>query len=181
MKPKQLIYIFCFLFFLTACKKDPKKESLNDTEIETEVSIDHTATNKPKKETYEMRKVRLELMPLNGAAVDIKSVFSDQAGSVAVMGSVKAAPNTTYTAEIMEFKSNNSSDFSTSNLKKWNPESGMLESVNTDENGKAIFNHKTSDWCLSCDDQTRNINGKVLVVSEGEGSGSKIVAVKIIE
>lgn len=180
MKPTQLTYIICFLFLITSCKNDPKSEPETQTTTETEQVVEQTTTKRPKKETYEMRKVRLELTPLNNAAVDIKSVFSDQAGSVAVMGSINGAPNTVYTAEIMEFKSSNTSDFTKTNLKKWSTNSGKFDPVSTDDNGRAIINYKTSDWCLGCDDDNRNIKGKVLVISEGENSNTTYVAASVI-
>lgn len=180
MKPTQLAYIICFLFLLTGCKNDPKSEPETQSTTETEQVAEQTPSKRPKKETYEMRKVRLELTPLNGATVDIKSVFSDQAGSVAVMGSIKGAPNTVYQAEIMEFKSGNLNDFSKSNLKEWYTKSGKLDPVSTDDNGRAIINYKTSDWCIGCNDDNRNIKGKVLVISEVKNSNTVYVAASSI-
>ncbi len=170
----------CILAFavIFSCKNDPKETEINVDETETNVSV--STPKAIKSASKEIKKIRLELQVQNESSVISKGVFSDQAGAVALLASVKGTPQTTYTGEIMEFKSNNNSDFKTSNLKPWNPsneaDGGKFASVITDENGRATMSHSNSNWCIDCGDANRNIKGKVFVISEQNGATSKIVA-----
>lgn len=179
------ILMICILVFtlVVSCKNDPKETEINIDETETNVSA--SAPKAIKSASKEIKKIRLELQVQNESSVVTKGVFSDQAGAVALLASVKGTPKTTYTGEIMEFKSSNNSDFKLSNLKPWAPNNnasaGKIPSVVTDESGKSSISYSTSNWCIDCGDVNRNIKGKVFVISEQNGASAKIVAASIIE
>lgn len=177
-----MICVFVFAV-ISSCKNDPKETEIKVDETETNVSV--STPKAIKSASKEIKKIRLELQVQNESNVISKGVFSDQAGAVALLASVKGTPQTTYTGEIMEFRSGNNSDFKLSNLKPWNPsnnvDAGKITSVVTDENGRAAISHSTGNWCIECGDVSRNIKGKVFLISEQNGNASKIVAASIIE
>ncbi|MGF1556067.1 hypothetical protein [Paucihalobacter sp.] len=185
MKLKHFTYFILLVFSLNSCKNDPKETEVNTTETETNVVS--TPIKAVKSMSKEIKKIRLDLQVLNESNVTTKGVFSDQAGAVALLASIKGEPQTTYAGEIMELKSNNTTDINSSNLKIWTPNgdksTGKIPAVVTDDNGRTAMSFSTSSWCIDCEDANKNIKGKVFVISEQKEKDNafKIVAAGIIE
>jgi Cu-Zn family superoxide dismutase len=67
---------------------------------------------------------------------------------------------------------------------------GDIGNFSVDENGNATVEFETDLWCLTCDDETKNIKGKAVIVHQGEddlisqpsgAAGSRIICGAIIE
>lgn len=44
---------------------------------------------------------------------------------------------------------------------------GDIGNVTADENGAAKISMETDEWCIGCDDETKNILGKAIIVHQG--------------
>lgn len=45
---------------------------------------------------------------------------------------------------------------------------GDIGNVTADENGASKISMETDEWCIGCDDETKNILGKAIIVHQGE-------------
>ena len=45
---------------------------------------------------------------------------------------------------------------------------GDIGNFEADENGKATISFETDLWCINCDDETKNIVGKAVIVHQGQ-------------
>ncbi|QDO95662.1 superoxide dismutase family protein [Formosa sediminum] len=54
---------------------------------------------------------------------------------------------------------------------KWGDDQGYhrgdIGNFTTDENGKATVNFSTDEWCIKCQDTTRTITGRGIIIHEG--------------
>ncbi len=44
---------------------------------------------------------------------------------------------------------------------------GDIGNIQVEPNGRVIFNQVTDLWCIGCDDETKNILGKAIIIHEG--------------
>lgn len=44
---------------------------------------------------------------------------------------------------------------------------GDIGNLTADENGNAVISMETDEWCIGCDDETKNILGKAIIVHQG--------------
>ena len=45
---------------------------------------------------------------------------------------------------------------------------GISETLKADQKGDAIITFETDQWCIGCDDETKNIIGKAVIVHQGK-------------
>ena len=45
---------------------------------------------------------------------------------------------------------------------------GDIGNFEADENGEATISFETDLWCINCDDETKNIVGKAVIVHQGQ-------------
>jgi Cu-Zn family superoxide dismutase len=147
---KKFLLIFAFaLFIVVACKS----------------VIDSKST---------VLKINLE--PKSGSSVSGTAIFSEKNGIVSFEATMSGLTPGIHAIHIHE-KSDCSSADGTSAGGHWNPQfkkhgkwsdaehhKGDIGNFTADENGKGTISLKTDEWCIGCEDETKNILNKSIIV-----------------
>ena len=163
MKKISLITLILTLAVVVGCKEDKKK-------IDTEKTVVETS-----------KKVKLKLEPKSGSNVSGSAVFTETNGVVEFTAMLSGLEPGTHAIHIHE-KADCSSDDGKSTGGHWNPtgaphgkwgspdgfHKGDIGNLTADENGKATVTLKTDLWCIGCQDDTKNVVGKAIIVHSGE-------------
>jgi superoxide dismutase, Cu-Zn family len=154
-------------------------------------------------ERKSIKKLQFQLNPKSGSETSGKVTFTEQNGKVLMQASLMGLSEGTHAIHIHE-KADCSSDDGKSTGGHWNPtfeNHGALGATtgyhrgdignfqaNADGNGEITFS--TDQWCLGCDDATKNVVGKAVIVHQGEddltsqpsgAAGARISCAGIIE
>lgn len=106
--------------------------------------------------------------------------FTEKAGEVEMdLNVYQLKPNSIHAAHIHETGDCSAADGSSAGG-HWNPtgeshgkwgasahHAGDLGNLNTDANGTARLVMKTDKWCMGCDDESKNIIGKAIIIHAG--------------
>ena len=154
-------------------------------------------------ERKSIKKLQFQLNPKSGSETSGKVTFTEQNGQVLMQASLMGLSEGTHAIHIHE-KADCSSDDGKSTGGHWNPtfenhgawgattgyhrgDIGNFQ-ANADGNGEITFS--TDQWCLGCDDATKNVVGKAVIVHQGEddltsqpsgAAGARISCAGIIE
>ncbi|MDG1023116.1 MAG: superoxide dismutase family protein [Flavobacteriaceae bacterium] len=154
-------------------------------------------------ERKSIKKLQFQLNPKSGSETSGKVTFTEQNGQVLMQASLMGLSEGTHAIHIHE-KADCSSDDGKSTGGHWNPtfenhgawgattgyhrgDIGNFQ-ANADGNGEITFS--TDQWCLGCDDATKNVVGKAVIVHLGEddltsqpsgAAGARISCAGIIE
>ena len=154
-------------------------------------------------ERKSIKKLQFQLNPKSGSETSGKVTFTEQNGQVLMQASLMGLSEGTHAIHIHE-KADCSSDDGKSTGGHWNPtfenhgawgattgyhrgDIGNFQ-ANADGNGEITFS--TDQWCLGCDDTTKNVVGKAVIVHLGEddltsqpsgAAGARISCAGIIE
>ncbi len=154
-------------------------------------------------ERKSIKKLQFQLNPKSGSETSGKVSFTEQNGQVLMQASLMGLSEGTHAIHIHE-KADCSSDDGKSTGGHWNPtfenhgawgattgyhrgDIGNFQ-ANADGNGEITFS--TDQWCLGCDDATKNVVGKAVIVHQGEddltsqpsgAAGARISCAGIIE
>jgi len=126
-----------------------------------------------------LRQLQAQLIP--GSTVSLISDFIDLDAADRPVLLQLATDNRLHAIHIHE-KSDCSSDDGKSTGGHWNPtgtshgkwgspdgfHKGDIGNLTADENGKATVTLKTDLWCVGCQDDTKNVVGKAIIVHSGE-------------
>lgn len=178
MKRSYIFLLFFAAFFLVvSCKKEKKEATDESTTTETEVLKEES--EKKVADSGE-KKVMVKLEPKSGSEVDGNVIFK-QNGDVVTMIAVMSGLNEgTHAIHLHETADCSAAD-GTSTGGHWNPlgqphgkfgdekgyhkgDIGNFE-ANADGNGTITF--ITKEWCIGCEDETKNILGKAIIVHQG--------------
>jgi Cu-Zn family superoxide dismutase len=120
----------------------------------------------------------IALEPKSGSSVSGTATFTERDGEVVLEAKISGLTPGTHAIHIHE-KSDCSSDDATSAGGHWNPtfkkhgkfgvgeyHKGDIGNFTTDPEGNATVFFKTNEWCIGCDDETKNILDKALIVHE---------------
>ena len=163
MKKISLITLILTLAVFVGCKEDKKK-------MDTEKTVAETS-----------KKVKLNLEPKSGSDVSGSAVFTETNGVVEFTAMLSGLEPGTHAIHIHE-KADCSSDDGKSTGGHWNPtgtshgkwgspdgfHKGDIGNLTANENGKATVTLKTDLWCVGCQDDTKNVVGKAIIVHSGE-------------
>ncbi|NMH27336.1 superoxide dismutase family protein [Flavobacterium silvaticum] len=153
---KYLLLIPCAIGLLTSCNSGTKDKS--------------SAT--PSKE------ITLKLEPKSGSNVSGDAKFTEKDGQVTFTANITGLKPGIHAIHIHE-KADCSDPKGASAGGHWNPtfkkhgkwgsgeyHKGDIGNFAADENGNGTVTLTTSEWCISCNDETKNIVGKGLIVHE---------------
>ena len=150
-----------------------------------------------------IKKLQFQLNPKSRSETSGKVTFTEQNGQVLMQASLMGLSEGTHAIHIHE-KADCSSDDGKSTGGHWNPtfenhgawgattgyhrgDIGNFQ-ANADGNGEITFS--TDQWCLGCDDATKNVVGKAVIVHQGKddltsqpsgAAGARISCAGIIE
>ncbi|MFG6685547.1 superoxide dismutase family protein [Mariniflexile sp. HNIBRBA6329] len=161
------LLILVFTIGLTSCKNE--KKNTETTETETTDS-----------QVVEPKSVTIELSPKSDSSVSGTVIFTEKEGTVSMLATVSGLEPGEHAIHIHESSDCSSSDgkstgghWNPTNLPhgKWGAETGYhkgdIGNLIADENGDASISISTNEWCIGCDDETKNIIGKGIIVHAG--------------
>ena len=163
------IGVIGLLICLTYSCKETKKEAQQEN-IEAEPSM----------EEVKVEKVAFTMEAKSGSEVTGSVTFTEEDGKVAMLASLSGLTPGEHAIHLHE-KADCSSDDGKSTGGHWNPTSephgkwgaetgyhrGDIGNFMADEEGNATVEFSTDLWCLGCEDETKNILGKAVIVHQG--------------
>lgn len=173
---KLVLTIFCLgtLSFFS-CKNDTKKAD-NEAEAETKEIVEKTI------EVKEVQKnLSIKLEPKSESNATGKVGFTEENGEVTMVAQLFGLTPGTHAIHIHE-KADCSSADGKSTGGHWNPtftphgkwgdeagyHRGDIGNFTVNDSGSGSITFKTSEWCLGCDDEKKDILGKAIIVHQGE-------------
>lgn len=197
MKRISLSLLFCASLFIVSCKdnkKEKEDENMTDTEMQSDMN------KEPEKEEAKMAMATLD--PKNGSKLSGTVTFTEEDGEVKMEANIKGLAEGKHAIHIHQ-KGDCSADDGTSAGGHWNPTDaqhgkwgsedgyhrGDIGNFETDADGNATLSMSTDEWCISCQDSTKNIVGKAIIVHDGvddfksqpSGNAGKRVGCGVIE
>ncbi|WP_452220516.1 superoxide dismutase family protein [Lacinutrix salivirga] len=163
MKRILLSILSISLLFTVSCKKEVKKEDSTPSEA------------------MKAEKIKVKLEAKSGSKVTGNAVFTQEGDVVKMVAIFNGLEPGVHAIHLHE-KADCSSADGTSSGGHWNPtgqphgkwgdtagyHKGDIGNLTADEKGYAVVNFSTDEWCIGCDDDTKNIVGKAVIVHEGE-------------
>lgn len=160
-KHSLFILLITFAFTLVSCKKEVKKET-------TTTTVAMTA-----------KKIKMKLEPKSDSEVNGNVVFTEEDGKIKMVAMIEGLEPGTHAIHIHE-KADCSSADGKSTGGHWNPTAqphgkwgdtagyhkGDIGNLTADENGYAVVNFATDEWCIGCGDPNKDILGKAIIVHE---------------
>ncbi|MEN3322749.1 superoxide dismutase family protein [Mariniflexile soesokkakense] len=164
---KLSILLITLAVSIISCKNE--KKTTESTEVET-----------IEKQVAEPKSVTVELSAKSESSVSGTVIFTEKEGKVSMLATVNGLEPGEHAIHIHE-----SSDCSSPDGKStgghWNPTNqphgkwgietgyhkGDIGNFTADENGDASISISTNEWCIGCDDETKNIIGKGIIVHAG--------------
>ena len=203
MKRIQLIIMAAILISFTACKNDAKKD---EEAVETEVvekEAEKEAEDAVKTEIKELKSLAFALEPKSGSSASGKVGIIVENGMVTLEAQIFGLEEGTHAIHIHE-KADCSSEDAKSSGGHWNPtfaphgkwgdeagyHKGDIGNFVADADGNATVDFATTEWCIGCDDETKNIVGKAVIVHQGVddytsqpsgAAGARVACTGIIE
>lgn len=171
MKKISLSFLFCAALVITGCKNDKNKDSQNNTEAEA------TQTTQEDEQT---KKITLEIEPKSGSNLSGNVVFTEENGEVTMTAIIDGLSEGMHAIHLHESADCSAEDGSSAGG-HWNPtfekhgkwgasdgyHRGDIGNFKVDANGNGTITMTTDKWCIGCDDETKNIAGKAVVVHDG--------------
>lgn len=167
---KKIIFVLSFsLIAFTSCKES-KKTTETKKEIEKEMP----------EVAMEVKTITMALEPKSDSNVAGEVVFSQKEGTVFMTATMSGLTPGEHAIHLHETADCTAADGSSAGG-HWNPtfkphgqwgaeagyHSGDIGNFMADENGNATVEFNTDQWCLDCDDATKNIIGKGVIVHQG--------------
>lgn len=171
MKKQSIYILFLAFILLIACIKEKKQADeaiIEETAVEEVVEIP-------------IEKVIINLTAKSDSNVSGNAVFTEEPdGSVKMVALLSNLSEGTHAIHLHE-KADCSSADGTSTGGHWNPtgqphgkwgseagyHKGDIGNFEADTNGNGIITFTTDQWCIGCDDETKNIIGKAVIVHQG--------------
>ena len=193
MKHLKLIALALSIIFTTACKND-KKVTEESVETEVEKTVEEKVTKK---------ELKIILDSKSGSTATGTIKFIEESGEVTMMAYLSGLDEGEHAIHIHESADCSSPD-GKSTGGHWNPTAqphgkwgdetgyhkGDIGNFKVGADGKGEIKFSTSEWCLGCEDTTKNIIGKAIIVHQGTddftsqpsgAAGSRISCGAIIE
>tara|TARA_R110002049_G_scaffold329_17_gene1915 strand:+ start:10099 stop:10686 length:588 start_codon:yes stop_codon:yes gene_type:complete len=172
MKHLKLI-LLTFVFIASYSCKEAKKES-------KEVMEDKNVMEKEMIEVVGAKTLNFTLEPKSGSSVKGDVNFSEENGTVTMKATLVGLTPGEHAIHIHE-KADCSSADGKSTGGHWNPtfsphgkwgstegyHRGDIGNFTADTDGNASVEFSTDEWCLGCNDETKNLLGKGVIVHEG--------------
>ena len=171
MKRISLTLLFCASLAIIGCKNE-KKEKEADKTSDTEM------TQETKKD--EVKKIKVTLDPKSDSKLSGNVVFTQENGEVTMTAIIDGLAEGMHAIHIHESADCSAKDGSSAGG-HWNPtfekhgkwgdpdgyHRGDIGNFKVDANGNGTITMTTDQWCIDCDDETKNIVGKAIIVHDG--------------
>ncbi len=157
--------LICFAY---SCKETKKEAQQENIEVE------------PTMEEVNVETVAFTMEAKSGSDVTGKVTFTEEEGKVTMLATLSGLTPGEHAIHLHE-KADCSSEDGKSTGGHWNPTSephgkwgdetgyhrGDIGNFMADEEGNATVEFSTDLWCLGCEDETKNILGKAVIVHQG--------------
>ncbi len=170
MKKVSLLLTMCLAVIILSCKNEKKEENkdADQTDMTEEVS-------------EEKKELRIAMEPKSDTQTKGSVTFTEEDGVVKMVASFSGLQEGTHAIHLHE-KADCSADDGTSTGGHWNPtreqhgkwgdpagyHKGDIGNFEADAQGNGEVNFETDEWCIGCEDDTKNIIGKAVIVHTGE-------------
>lgn len=172
MKKIQILALGLILIAAFSCK-DIKKDAEKASE-EIEETVDQTV------EKMEPKVLTLKMEPKSDSNVMGEVTFTEDNGEVIMKATFTGLSEGEHAIHLHE-KADCSAADGTSTGGHWNPtfqphgkwgakegyHKGDIGNFYADAQGNATVDFKTDEWCIGCEDDTKNILGKAVIVHQG--------------
>ncbi|RAV30042.1 superoxide dismutase family protein [Sinomicrobium soli] len=157
-------------FLTVSCKDGTKKKNEDSTTDTVEPAQTETVT-----ETA--REITVTMDPKSESTAKGTVTFSEEGGTVTMTANFEGLEPGEHAIHLHE-KADCSAPDGTSTGGHWNPtfekhgkwgdaegyHKGDIGNFEADENGNGSITFSTDEWCIDCDDETKNIVGKGVIV-----------------
>lgn len=164
----------CLVFLMTFSCKQAKKEA-NEASEEMEEVIKEV-----KEEVVEVESIKFSMESKSDSGVTGEVTFTEENGNVVMKAELSGLSEGEHAIHIHE-KADCSSADGKSTGGHWNPtfqphakwgaeggyHKGDIGNFVADAEGNATVDFATNEWCIGCDDETKNIVGKAVIVHQG--------------
>ena len=170
MKTLRVLIAGLFLFLTYQCKEDKKDKdgASEDMEVKKEEVI------------KEVKVVKFTMEPKSDSDVKGDVTFREEEGKVMMTANLSGLSEGEHAIHIHE-NADCSADDGSSAGGHWNPTAephgkwgaeegfhrGDIGNFTADAEGNATVEFSTDMWCLGCEDETKNLMGKAVIVHQG--------------
>lgn len=186
---RSILYITILALCLSvSCKSDKKEEIPETTEMTTEVDTEVKETTPDNSEAkskrpdhfHDKRIITVTLDPKSNSGVSGTVIFSQESGVVTMLAKLSGLTEGEHAIHIHE-TADCSSDDGKSSGGHWNPTGqphgkwgdaagyhrGDIGNFTANSGGFATITKVTDEWCIGCEDDTKDILGKAIIVHQG--------------
>ena len=139
------------------------------------------ALHQEKQSQKTIKKLKFNLNPKSGSTANGMVMFTEQDGQVTLEAHINGLTPGTHAIHVHE-KADCSSEDGKSSGGHWNPtfaphgawgsetgfHRGDIGNFSADETGHGMITFSTDLWCIGCEDETKNLVGKAVIVHQGE-------------
>jgi Cu-Zn family superoxide dismutase len=175
MKKNSILSLAILAITAFSCKDFKKgfKDGMEDAKAAQEEA-------KEEIEEVQVEAIKFQMEPKNDSGIAGEVTFTEENGEVKMMASLSGLTEGKHAIHIHE-KADCSSADGKSTGGHWNPtfqphakwgaadgyHKGDIGNFDADADGNATVEFETSEWCIGCDDETKNIVGKAVIVHQG--------------
>ncbi len=172
MKNYALLFSLALTLGFTSCKNENKDKETDET-----MTTDATEVQE---EAPMSKKLTISLDSKSGSTATGNVVFTEEDGEVSMTAVFEGLEPGMHAMHIHE-NADCSADDGTSAGGHWNPtkeqhgkwgdaegyHKGDIGNFEADDNGNGTITMATDEWCIDCEDATKNIVGKGVIVHQG--------------
>ncbi|WP_185781110.1 superoxide dismutase family protein [Croceivirga lutea] len=174
---KKILLMPMALILLTAFSCKQVKKETEEVSEEMEEMVDEA---KEMVEEVNVETINFQMEPKSGSTVTGDVTFTEENGVVKMKAMLTGLTEGEHAIHIHE-KADCSSDDGKSTGGHWNPTGqphgkwgaeegyhrGDIGNFTADAEGNATVEFETDQWCIGCEDETKNIVGKAVIVHQG--------------
>lgn len=177
MKQLSLTILFSATLILSGCR-DQNQTAEDRVDENTNQTQNDTIENQNRQQNQELT---VNIEPKSGSELQGEAVFTQENGEVSMTVELSGLSEGTHAIHLHENADCSAEDGSSAGG-HWNPtfedhgqwgdsegyHKGDIGNFEADAEGNATINFSTDQWCIGCDDDTKNIVGKSVVVHDGQ-------------
>mgnify|MGYP002795121934 CR=1 FL=1 len=174
MKRISLTFLLCTAVIISGCRNENRDD---DTDAMMEQDTIQTTDNDPLQQS---RKLQVEIESRSGSELSGNAVFTEENGEVTMTAVIDGLSEGMHAIHLHENADCSAEDGSSAGG-HWNPtfekhgewgdsegyHKGDIGNFKVDANGNGTITFSTDEWCIGCDDETKNIIGTSVVVHDG--------------
>lgn len=138
-------------------------------------------SHEEKQDQKKVKKIKFNLNPKSGSTANGMVMFTEIEGQVTLEAHINGLTPGAHAVHVHE-KADCSSEDGKSSGGHWNPtfaphgawgsetgyHRGDIGNFTANESGHGMITFKTDLWCIGCEDETKNLIGKAIIVHQGE-------------